>query len=413
MAKWSALVKEQDVAPRAVLAFSNRFAEDVCDAFSGKEHRSSLASLAARLCTRGRGGSTAEARAATGTESDSARAAGERLPRFSSANFAQEELGPLIGTAVLAHSDATFGFPEIRRGALPGVVSVAARRRLSPAACEWLFCTGDAIDAATAQRLGLVDFVGSWEELDAEVARLERHFLSSAPRLRAPSPLPASEVTIEADADSRVALLEVTAASVGGLWRDALLVLDKLSPTLRVLVLSAEGQGGPSATLSLEACHRLDAAMSRLSEAGVVVLCYVRGQAAGLLLHACLGAHYRIVEAGAALSFDGESECNRAAASRLLQADDAKCLLQEGAVNSARALELGVASERVEGAGERALQFAHWLVQHSAVGVRHMLRLTCRPAADEAAQEARRSNEALLLEGLSSPPRALPAAKRE
>ena len=105
-------------------------------------------------------------------------------------------LFPCLGTAVLAHSDATFGFPEIRRGALPGVVSVAARRRLSPAACEWLFCTGDAIDAATVQRLGLVDFVGSWEELDAEVARLERHFLSSAPRLRAPSPLSASEVTL-------------------------------------------------------------------------------------------------------------------------------------------------------------------------------------------------------------------------
>ena len=53
LAKWRARVKEQDVAPRAVLAFANRFAEDVCDAFSGKEHRSSLASLAARLCTRG------------------------------------------------------------------------------------------------------------------------------------------------------------------------------------------------------------------------------------------------------------------------------------------------------------------------------------------------------------------------
>ena len=53
LAKWRARVKDQDVAPRAVLAFANRFAEDVCDAFSGKEHRASLASLAARLCTRG------------------------------------------------------------------------------------------------------------------------------------------------------------------------------------------------------------------------------------------------------------------------------------------------------------------------------------------------------------------------
>ena len=51
LAKWRARVKDQDVAPRAVLAFANRFAEDVCDAFSGKEHRASLASLAARRRT--------------------------------------------------------------------------------------------------------------------------------------------------------------------------------------------------------------------------------------------------------------------------------------------------------------------------------------------------------------------------
>ena len=39
-------------------------------------------------------------------------------------------LFPSLGTAVLAHTDATFGFPEIRRGALPGVVSVAAQQEL-------------------------------------------------------------------------------------------------------------------------------------------------------------------------------------------------------------------------------------------------------------------------------------------
>ena len=73
---------------------------------------------------------------------------------------------------VLAHADATFGFPEVRRGVLPGVVSVAARRRLSAAACDRAFCTGDSLDAPTALRLGLVDFVGSWEQIEAELTRI-------------------------------------------------------------------------------------------------------------------------------------------------------------------------------------------------------------------------------------------------
>ena len=91
---------------------------------------------------------------------------------------------------------------------------------------------------------------------------------------------------------------------------------------------------------------------------------------------------------------------NTRAAFRALHDDDAECFLQEGAVDSAQALELGLASERVEGAGERALQFAHWLVQHSAVGVRHMLQLTCRPEVDEMARGVRCSNETLLREAL-------------
>eukprot|EP00964_Phaeocystis_antarctica_P035227 scaffold20106_cov105-Phaeocystis_antarctica.AAC.1 len=73
---------------------------------------------------------------------------------------------------VLAHADATFGFPEVRRGVLPGVVSVAARRRLSAAACDRALCTGDSLDAPTALRLGLVDFVGSWEQIEAELTRI-------------------------------------------------------------------------------------------------------------------------------------------------------------------------------------------------------------------------------------------------
>ena len=92
-------------------------------------------------------------------------------------------LFPCLGSIVLAHSDATFGFPEILSGALPGVVSIAAGRRLGEAACERLFCTGDTVDAATARQLGLVDFVGSKAQVEAYVARLTKRFMALDPAL--------------------------------------------------------------------------------------------------------------------------------------------------------------------------------------------------------------------------------------
>ena len=64
---------------------------------------------------------------------------------------------PCAGTRVVAHPDATFGFPEVRRGVLPGVVSVAARARLGDATCRAVFCAADTFDAREALRIGLVD----------------------------------------------------------------------------------------------------------------------------------------------------------------------------------------------------------------------------------------------------------------
>ena len=119
---------------------------------------------------------------------------------------------PCLGTVVLAHEEATFGFPEIQQGALPGVVSVAARQRLSRAACDWLFCTGDTIDASTAHRLGLVDLVGSWEQLEAEVEHLTEHFLAQEhASIGAPngSPQLRESLCFEADEQGQVVRLAV------------------------------------------------------------------------------------------------------------------------------------------------------------------------------------------------------------
>ena len=70
-----------------------------------------------------------------------------------------------IASALLAHVEATFGFPEIHRGVLPGLVSVVTRRRLDTATCERLMCMRDAIGAVEGVRVSLVDFVGTHEEL--------------------------------------------------------------------------------------------------------------------------------------------------------------------------------------------------------------------------------------------------------
>jgi len=85
-------------------------------------------------------------------------------------------LFPCAATIVIASPNATFGFPEIRRAALPGFVSVAAKRRLTPAACRRLFCTGDSIGAQEAARLGLVDYItDEGEDVDSVAQVLATH----------------------------------------------------------------------------------------------------------------------------------------------------------------------------------------------------------------------------------------------
>jgi len=78
-------------------------------------------------------------------------------------------LFPALSDVVIATEDATFGFPEVRRGVLPGVVSVAARQRLSKSQCRHWMLLGNSFDAQSALRLGWVDFVGTQEEVEAEV----------------------------------------------------------------------------------------------------------------------------------------------------------------------------------------------------------------------------------------------------
>jgi 3-oxoacyl-(acyl-carrier-protein) synthase/enoyl-CoA hydratase/carnithine racemase len=64
---------------------------------------------------------------------------------------------PACADRVVCTPAATFGFPEIRRHGLPGYVSVPTLRRVSVEDAKWFMLTGDAFDAVTAKRIGLVD----------------------------------------------------------------------------------------------------------------------------------------------------------------------------------------------------------------------------------------------------------------
>lgn len=84
---------------------------------------------------------------------------------------------------VLASDRARFGQPEIALGVFPPVAAYQLSRRLAPRRGLELLLTGDPIDAATAERLGLVNAVFASTEFDAKanewLQRIYRHSASS------------------------------------------------------------------------------------------------------------------------------------------------------------------------------------------------------------------------------------------
>eukprot|EP00964_Phaeocystis_antarctica_P024735 scaffold13865_cov71-Phaeocystis_antarctica.AAC.1 len=326
---------------------------------------------------------------------------------------------------VLAHADATFGFPEVRRGVLPGVVSVAARRRLSVATCDRAFCTGDSFDASTALRLGLVDFVGSWEQIEAELTQiiercaavgfewLERCCGTLVPPPPPPPPLelaPPPEWLTTNDGASVVRIgtagCGACAALLHRVCRGLAALKAAAAPSLRVVLLSvgteeADSEDGQShKEVSTEEEAQLEAAMAALTERGVAVVCALAGTVRGVALLVSLAAHYRIVGTGTTL-LSGGARCARQVQATL-RADDAAAFARKGRADADEAVGLGLASEMAEDAEERARQFAHWLLLQPATGMRHVLRLTFRsdddPISPAAAGAYARKVGAILLE---------------
>lgn len=65
----------------------------------------------------------------------------------------------------LATPDARFGYPEVRRGLVAAMVMPHLLRHLGERAARWLLLTGELIDAAAAQRVGLINAVVATADL--------------------------------------------------------------------------------------------------------------------------------------------------------------------------------------------------------------------------------------------------------
>ena len=96
------------------------------------------------------------------------------LPIISICNGATRGGGmlfPAVSDIVLSTKDANFGYPEIRRGVLPGLVSVFSRKRLNGAQCRRWMMTGLPFGAVIALDNGFVDelVTGSKGQIELKV----------------------------------------------------------------------------------------------------------------------------------------------------------------------------------------------------------------------------------------------------
>lgn len=108
---------------------------------------------------------------------------------------------------ILASDRARFGQPEINLGVFPPVAAYQLSRQVAARKGLELLLTGDAIDAATAERIGLVNAVFPVAEFDARANEwLQRLYKQSASSIRFAKR--AFRLARSADFDERIAAVE-------------------------------------------------------------------------------------------------------------------------------------------------------------------------------------------------------------
>jgi methylglutaconyl-CoA hydratase len=82
---------------------------------------------------------------------------------------------------VVAPSDATFAFAEVRIGVAPAIIGVVCLRRMPPLAASRYFLTGEVFTAEDAVTAGLVTIACPAEEVTTRVAALTADIRRTAP----------------------------------------------------------------------------------------------------------------------------------------------------------------------------------------------------------------------------------------
>ncbi|MBZ5661514.1 MAG: enoyl-CoA hydratase/isomerase family protein [Acidobacteriia bacterium] len=81
----------------------------------------------------------------------------------------------------IAAPEAKFGYPEVRIGFIPAIVSVFLTRQIGEKRARDLLLTGRIIDAAEALNLGLINEIAPTPELMGAAHRLAKELLYSSP----------------------------------------------------------------------------------------------------------------------------------------------------------------------------------------------------------------------------------------
>jgi methylglutaconyl-CoA hydratase len=117
----------------------------------------------------------------------------------------------------LASSQAVFATSEVRLGLIPSTIAPYVLRAIGPRQASRLFQTGERIDAAHAQRIGLVHESAAPEQLDARLQFIIKDLLAGAPGAQS-----AAKSLIDAVADRAITreLMEETAVRIANIRSD-------------------------------------------------------------------------------------------------------------------------------------------------------------------------------------------------
>ena len=148
-----------------------------------------------------------------------------------------------VSDVVVAEDRATFGFPEVRLGIVPGIISPFVLAKIGQAAARELFLTGASFSASRAKEIGLVHALVPADDLDGTVARYVQEILLSGPGAVAAAKALIRDVRERPIADaadaaaSVIARLRVSAEGQEGLRA----FLDKRTPSWSSVISNTKG----------------------------------------------------------------------------------------------------------------------------------------------------------------------------